>query len=59
MNIEVDDEIQEIIEFIAEKNKENIRTLEGHFTTVINVSKEIRQKPSLQFAKMLMHFLNQ
>ena len=54
MNIEMNDELNEIIEFIAEKNKDNIRILEGNFTTVVNISREVRQKPSLQFAKMLL-----
>ena len=54
MNIEMSDEIKEVIEFIADKNKDNIRTLEGYFTTVVNISREVGQKPSLPFAKMLL-----
>ena len=54
MNIEMNDEIKEVIEFIADKNKDNIRTLEGYFTTVVNISREVGQKPSLPFAKILL-----
>ncbi len=54
MDIEINDEVKEVIEYIAEKNKDNIRTLEGSFTTVVNISREVGQKPSLPFAKMLL-----
>ena len=54
LNVEMTDELKEIIEFIADKNKDNIRTLEGNFTTVVNISREVKQKPSLQFAKILL-----
>ncbi len=54
LNVEVDDDLEEIIRFIADKNKDNIRTLEGYFTNVVNISKEVHQKPTLQFAKILL-----
>lgn len=54
LDIEVDESMQEIIEFIAEKNIDNIRVLEGYLNTIVNISREIRQKPSLQLAKMLL-----
>lgn len=54
MGVTVDDDIKEIIEFIAQQNTENIRILRGHLTSVINISRQINQKPSLSFAKIML-----
>ena len=54
MDVEVDDDIREIIDFIAQKNTENIRILRGYFMSVINISRQINQKPSLSFAEILL-----
>ena len=51
LNIEITDEINEIIEFIADKFKDNIRLLEGAFKNVINLSVAVNRPPSLSFAK--------
>ena len=54
MGVEVNDDIEEIIEFIAEKFKDNVRSLKGSLETVINVSREVHTEPNLSFAKMLL-----
>ncbi|MGI6176858.1 MAG: chromosomal replication initiator protein DnaA [Eubacterium sp.] len=54
MNIEVDDDIQEIIEMISERIKDNIRELEGAFTRVISFSELMREKPDVAFAKRVL-----
>ena len=54
MGIEIDEDINEIIDFIADKFKDNIRSLKGSLETVINVCREVNTKPTLSFAKMLL-----
>ena len=51
LNVEITDEINEIIEFIADKFKDNIRLLEGAFNNVIKLSFAVGRPPSLSFAK--------
>lgn len=51
MHVEIDDDVEEIINFIADKFKDNIRLLEGSFKNVINLSIAVGRPPSLSFAK--------
>ncbi len=50
-NIEIDDDILEVIDLIAEKVKFNIRELESALTRIISYSKIFNQKITVRFAR--------
>ncbi len=49
--IEVNDDIKEVIDFIAEKVPSNVRELEGAFTRVISFSDLLHQEINMTFAR--------
>jgi len=53
-NIEVDHDFEEVIQFIAEKIKINIRELEGAFIRIITFSNLMNEKIDLRFAKSIL-----
>ena len=53
-NIEIDNDLTEVIEFIAEKIKMNIRELEGAFIRVVSFSNLMNDKIDLRFAKNIL-----
>ncbi|MBQ4468441.1 MAG: chromosomal replication initiator protein DnaA [Firmicutes bacterium] len=54
MNMEVDDDLREVINIIAEKVKDNIRELEGAFIRVKFFSETLGEKPNKAFAKKVL-----
>ncbi|MCQ2555280.1 MAG: chromosomal replication initiator protein DnaA [Clostridia bacterium] len=52
--IELDDDIREVINLIAEKMKDNIRELEGAFSRIIGFSKIMNQKIDRHFARKVL-----
>ena len=54
LGVDVDESFREIIEFIAEKNIENVRILDGYLKTIVNIARDTHQKPSLPLAKLLL-----
>ena len=52
--LEPDEEVNEVINLIAEKVKFNIRELEGAFTRIISFSNLMNRKIDLRFAKMVL-----
>ena len=52
--IEVDDDLREVINTIAEKIKENIRDLEGAINRIIFFSNAFGEKPNKTFAKKVL-----
>lgn len=53
-NVELDDNLFEVIELIAEKIKFNIRELEGAFTRVTSFSTMLDEKITVKFAKNIL-----
>ncbi len=54
LGMEVDDDLREVINIIAEKIKDNIRELEGAFTRVKFFSQTLGEKPNKAFAKKVL-----
>ena len=54
LGMEVDDDLREVINIIAEKIKDNIRELEGAFTRVKFFSETLGEKPNKAFAKKVL-----
>ena len=54
LGMEVDDDLREVINIIAEKIKDNIRELEGAFTRVKFFSETLGEKPNKAFAKKIL-----
>ena len=54
MGMDVDDDLREVINIIAEKIKDNIRELEGAFTRVKFFSETLNEKPNKAFAKKVL-----
>lgn len=54
INLEIDDELNDIINFISDKFKNNIRSLKGAFENVVSAAIVLRQKPTLDFAKRIL-----
>lgn len=54
LGMDVDDELREVINIIAEKIKDNIRELEGAFTRVKFFSETFGEKPNRSFAKKIL-----
>ena len=54
LGMEVDDELREVINIIAEKIKDNIRELEGAFIRVKFFSETLGEKPNKAFAKKVL-----
>ena len=54
LGMDVDDELKEVINIIAEKIKDNIRELEGAFTRVKFFSETLGEKPNKSFAKKVL-----
>jgi chromosomal replication initiator protein len=53
-NIVIDEDVKEVIEFIADKIKINIRELEGAFIRVFSFSKLMEEKIDMRFAKNIL-----
>jgi len=54
LGMEIDDDLREVINIIAEKIKDNIRELEGAFTRVKFFSETLGEKPNKAFAKKVL-----
>ena len=54
LGMEVDDDLREVINIIAEKIKDNIRELEGAFIRVKFFSETLGEKPNKAFAKKVL-----
>ena len=59
MNLEVDDDVYQVICFISEMLKDNIRELEGAFSRITGFSKLSGEKITLEFAKRMLQDLIQ
>ena len=53
-NIEITDDVSEVISFIAEKIKFNVRELEGAFSRVTGFSALLNEKIDMKFAKKIL-----
>lgn len=53
-NINLNYDVNEIIEFISDKSKDNIRELTGNFENVIDAARVLNQPPTLSFAKRIL-----
>lgn len=53
-NIEITDDVSEVISFIAEKIKFNVRELEGAFSRVTGFSALLNEKTDMKFAKKIL-----
>ena len=54
LGMEIDDDLREVINIIAENIKDNIRELEGAFTRVKFFSETLGEKPNKAFAKKVL-----
>lgn len=54
-NIEVDEDVYEVIQLIAEKIPDNIRNLEGAFNRVVTFSNIMPDKINVKFAKRILN----
>ena len=54
LGMEIDDDLREVINIIAEKIKDNIRELEGAFTRVKFFSETLGERPNKAFAKKVL-----
>lgn len=53
-NLEIDDDLMEVINLIAEKIKVNIRELEGAFTRITSFSALFNEKITMKFARSIL-----
>ena len=53
-NIEIDEDMNDVINIIAEKIQENVRELEGAFTRIISFSKLMNEKINIPFARKVL-----
>ncbi|PWM68792.1 MAG: chromosomal replication initiator protein DnaA [Eubacteriales Family XIII. Incertae Sedis bacterium] len=53
-NIEIDEDMNDVINLIAEKIQENVRELEGALTRIISFSKLLEEKIDIPFARKIL-----